>query len=290
MFDVRRYLGMNSWAGLITMISDRTYLNLTPETCTLAKLESLGGLATRVTINTNRSTSSAQLLPPLPKVLEYTYTRLDPNVFFRTMSKALKVDGLRLPTTTEAIVTRLGQIMGVVFDIDDFEQKEVNAYGVVTLVSKPESLRWVGSLNVTLVSNLQRPLGSVITNPSSPEVFKPMGQTGRVADFVYAATLDMTPFRYDLLALLNAPNSLTGAHLCTVLKRATGHDWVLQDAPAPYNICTNNRLGQVEFEVLYSGPPISPYTLRKDKRKLVVLRLDKTRCTALSGNLLLHYD
>jgi hypothetical protein len=290
MFDVRRYLSMESWSGLITMISDRTYLNLVPETCTLAKLENLGGLNTRVTINTNRSTSAAQLMPPLPKVLEYTYTRLDPNVFFRTATTQLKVDGLRLPTNTQAILTRLGAVTGIAFDIDDFEEKEFTSYGVVSLISKPESLYWAGTLNLTLVSSLQRPLASVLTSKSSVDVFKPLGQTGRVADFVYMANHDFTPFRYEMLALINAPNSLAGERLCQILRKMTGNDWVFQDAPAAYNICVDNRLGELEFDVLYSGPPITPYTLRTDKRKLVVLRLDKTRCTALTGNLLLHYD
>lgn len=290
MFDVRRYLSMDSWPGLIAMISDRTYLNLVPETCTLASLESLGGLNTRVTINTNRSTSSAQLLPALPKVLEYTYTRLDPNVFFRVSSGPLQIDGLRLPTTTQAILTRLGEVTGIHFDIDDFEEKEVTSYGVTVLTSKPESLFWAGTLNATIVSSLQKPLASALTQKSSPEVFRPLGLTGRVADFVYMANHDFTSYRYDLLALINAPNSLAGERLCQVLKKVTGNDWVFQDTPAPYNICTNNRLGRLEFEVLYSGPPITPYTLRMDKRKLIVLRLDQTRCTALTGNLLLHYD
>lgn len=290
MFDVRRYLSMDPWAGLITMISDRTYLNLEPTTCTLKTLESLGGLDTRVVIETNRSTSSAQLMPPLPKELEYLFTRLDPDSFFRTATEDLLVDQLRLPTNTQDILNRITAITGAVFAIDDFEQQEVASYGEVILVATPNSLRWVGQLKLTLVNSLQRNVATALTVKSSPTVFRPLGMTGRVADFVYAATHDFTQYRYDLLAVLNSPNGVSAERLCQVLKEVTGNPWVCQDAPAPYNICSDVRLGQVEYEILYSGLPIKPYTLRTDRRNVIVLRLDQTRCTALAGSLLLHYD
>jgi hypothetical protein len=290
MFDVRRYLSMEPWTGLITMISDRTYLNLEPYNCKLVTLESLGGLDTRVVIETNRSTSSAQQLPALPKQLEYLFTRLDPNSFFRTVSEDLLVDQLRLPTNTQAILDRIQALYGVVFDIDDFEPVEVTNYGAVTLQSKPASLRWVGPLTLTVVNSLQQALTTALTMKSSPTVFRPLGMAGRIADFVYAAAHDFTAYRYDLLALLNSPNGVGVERLCQVLKEVTGQVWVCQDDPAPYNICSAVRLGRPEYEILYSGRPIKPYTLRTDKRNLIVLRLDQTRCTALAGSLLLHYD
>ena len=158
MFDVRRYMGMDPWLALVTLISDRTYLNLEPNNCELLELESLGGLATRVVIGTNHGNSSAQLLPPLPKQLEYTFDRLNPDSFFRTADEALVVVGLTLPTNTQAILDRLSVQKEVVFDPDDFESVEVTSFGSVTLTSKPQSLRWVGTLTLTLANTLQRPL------------------------------------------------------------------------------------------------------------------------------------
>ncbi|ARV77299.1 virion structural protein [Pseudomonas phage Noxifer] len=290
MFDVHRYLSMDPWAGLITMISDRTYLGLEPTTCTLASMEDLGGLSTRITINTNRGESSAQLMEPLPKQLEYTFTRLDPNAYYKTGTTPLLVDNLRLPTNTEAILQRLSVIKGDVFDVDDFEQVDVTAYGVVTIQSKPDSLRWKGPLTLTVTNSLQRSLATALSVKSSPEVFKPLGMVGRTADFVYAADHDFSQYRYDLKAMVNSPNGLGAERLQWILRKVTGNDWVFQDESAPYNFCCDKRLGELEFEVMYSGPPITPYTLRMNKRNLVVLRLDQTRCTALTGFLLLHYD
>ncbi|MNC18180.1 hypothetical protein D3C87_1176230 [compost metagenome] len=290
MFDVRRYLSMEPWLGLVTMISDRTYLNLEPTNCSLESLVSLGGLVTKVTIGTNRSTSSAQLLPELPKLLEYTFTRLNPNSFFRTSVEPLVIDNLTMPTSTQAILDRLSALTGVVFDIDDFEQLDVPNFGTATLVSKPTSLRWVGSLAVTLVNTRQRTLASALTVKSSPAVFRPLGQTGRVADFVYCAAHNFTPFRYDLGALIDSPNGVLPQRLAFILKQVTGDDWKCQDAPTQWNICTKLKSGLPTFEIIYAGPPIKLYTLRTDKRSVIVLRIDQTRCTGLSGLLLLHYD
>ena len=290
MFDVRRYLSMEPWLGLVTMISDRTYLNLEPTNCSLEALVSLGGLATQVTIGTNRSTSSAQILPELPKLLEYTFTRLNPNSFFRTATEALVIDNLTMPTNTQAILDRLSALTGVVFDIDDFEQLDVPNFGTATLVSKPTSLRWVGSLSVTLVNTRQRSLASALGVKSSPSVFRPLGQVGRVADFVYCAEHDFTPYRYDMDALIDSPNGLTPKRLVTILAQVTGDIWWCFDAPNTWNICTGVKDGVNLYEILYAGPPIKAYTTRTDKRRLIVLRIDPVRCTGFSGSLLLHYD
>jgi hypothetical protein len=290
MFDVRRYLSMDPFLGLVTMISDRTYLSLEPANCSLEALVSLGGLATKVTIRTNRSTSSAQILPALPKLLEYTYTRLDPDSFFRTATETLVIDGLTMPTTGQAILDRLSVLTGVVFDIDDFEQLEVSNYGNATLVSKPTSLRWVGSLKVSLVNTLKRTLASALNVKSAPLVFRSLGQVGRVADFVYGARYDFTKVRYDMGALIDSPNGVTPQRLANVLLQVTGDDWRCQDAPSTWNLCTKLKGIVPTFEILYAGPPIKLYTPRTDKRNLIVLRIDATRCTALAGSLLLHYD
>lgn len=290
MFDVRRYMGMDPWLALVTLISDRTYLNLEPNNCELLELESLGGLATRVVIGTNRGNSSAQLLPPLPKQLEYTFDRLNPDSFFRTADEALVVVGLTLPTNTQAILDRLSVQKEVVFDPDDFESVEVTSFGSVTLTSKPQSLRWVGTLTLTLANTLQRPLATALAVKSSPTVFRSLGGVARTLDIVYAAEHDFTMYRHDMAALLDSPNGLGIPRFTRVLKEVTGQDWVCQSTPAQYNLCSKVIDSQPLWEILYSGPPIKRYTTRTDKRNLIVLRLDQTRCTGLTGALLLHFD
>lgn len=290
MFDVRRYMGMEPWAGLITMISDRTYLNLEPAACTLEALESLGGLSTKVTISTNRSTSPANLLPPLPKTLEYTFDRLDPALFFRTGATPVLIDGLRLPINTEAIVQRLGEFKGINFDVDDFEQIEVTEYGEVVLQSKPDSLRWVGQLPVTLVNSNQRQLSDALVIKSVSSVFRSLGGTGRVLDIIYSAEHDFTTYRADMKAMLKSPNGIDTLRLLNILRWVTGDTWVCQDSPAQFNLCVDLVDSVPTWEILYAGRPVERFTPRTDKRNLIVLRIDTTRCTGLSGALLLHYD
>lgn len=290
MFDTRRYLTLTPWEGLVTLISDRTYLNLVPANCTLLGLVSEGGVTTRVTLGTHRSTSSANLLPALPREIEYTYERLDPAVFFRTATSALQVTGLRLPTTTDLILKAVTAKTGVVFGVDDFEHFEVDAYGVVTLTARPESLRWVGTLPVTVVSNLVLPLATALTYKSSPSVFLSLGSVGKRPGFLYAAGHDYTEHRATLEAMANSPNGVINQRVCTMLKAVTGDDWVARATAHAFNICSFVLDGVPGYRVLYAGAPTTRYTQRTDKRKLLVLELDPTRCTGVSGSLLLHYD
>lgn len=290
MFDVRRYLSMDPWRGLVTMISDRTYIDLIPSNCELVSLESLGGLATRATISTNRGKSSAQLLKALPSELTYLYNRLDPNEFFRTSLEALNIDGLSLPISTSDILQRITEQKGIVFDAEDFEYVEFTAFGSLSLISKPESLRWVGLLDLTLVNTNNKPLSVALVNKSSPDVFRSLGATGRIMDIVYFYNHDFTQYRQDMAALIDSPNGLSKERLGQILKEVTGDNWVCKTSVEPFNFCTDVVAGAPVYQILYVGPPILTYTQRTDKRNLIVLRLNQLRSTALTGAILLHYD
>lgn len=291
MFETERYLKLDPWTGLITMISDRTYQSLEPTHCKLHRLTRLGQLATEVVVHSHRSTSPVNLLPPLPKELIYTYNRLDPEAFFDTQANPYVIDTLTVPTTTDQILAEITKRSGIVFNVDDFIGQPVDQYGSFTLTSLPQSLRWSGSLTITLAPAASPELSDVLTIKSSGDIFRRLSESpDRVMDFIYNAGHDYTTYRYALEAMIDSPNGLKPERLVQILKDVTGDPWVCVDPPSQYNCCVDVIDGLPVYRIDYAGPPILRYTPRTDKRRLIVLSLDESRCSGLSGRLLLHYD
>lgn len=287
MFNTADYLGNEPWEGLIRMISDRTYLSLKPSHCHLQSLTALEGLRTQVTFTTNRSHSPSNILSPLPKVMEFIYTRLDPAQYIGTYT----VGTLKVPTDTTAILAELTKLTGITFNLDDFEAQAVEDYGLVTLTSKPSSLRWVGSFTVNLINQLTKPLPTVITQASLGNVFLvPSATDTRQVDTIYFSNTDFTPHRALVRSLGQSPNGLHDNRLAVLLQDVTGDPWVCSTEPSEFNLASQVIDGVPRSRILYTGAPVMRYTTRTDKRSLVVLALDETLCTGLKGRILIHYD
>lgn len=287
MFSTADYLGNEPWAGLIRMISDRTYLSLHPSHCELVSLTALEGLKTRVRFTTRRSSSATNILPSLPSELTFDYTRLDPAQYIGTRT----IRGLKVPTDTTALLKALTQQTGITFNIDDFEAFDITDYGQVTLISKPSSLRWVGSFTVNLVNDTALALPGQITQASLGNVFLvPSTTDTRQVDTIYFSNTDFTKHRDLLRSLGNSPNGVHDDRLAVIFEDITGDPWTCSTEPSAFNLASEVFDGVPRSRILYTGAPVARYTTRTDKRSLVVLALDETLCTGLKGRILIHYD
>lgn len=287
MFETRDYLSNDPWTGLIRMISDRTYQGLNPSHCYLVELETVTGLQTQITIRTHRSKAQGNLLPEVPDELTFTYSRLDPSTYLGSRT----VGTLKVPTNTMTILAEITKQTDITFDLDDFEAFEVTEYGQVELVSKPESLRWIGSFTIDLENHISIPLGDGIIQDNLGDVFiTPSASDSRKVDTLYFSNDDFTVYRYVLNALVDSPNGVDLDRLAFVMEKITGDPWKASITPSEFNICSLVENGRPQIQILYSGLPVVRYTTRTDKRRVIVLALDESLCTGLKGRILLHYD
>lgn len=108
-----------------------------------------GGGRTEVEISVRRRLSGDDSLP-FPGTLAFRYNRLDVD-----FNLGGQLNGYRpeMPTSTQALLDELTRRTGIRFELDDFILEDIirsNAAPYI-LKAKPNSLRWVGSLEITLI-------------------------------------------------------------------------------------------------------------------------------------------
>lgn len=147
-FNTAKLLTYHPYPALLLMTNQALGLNLNPNQVTVKKIESLGGVKTRVTLGyyDDQSLSTRQRYTGDGTVI---YSRIDAYTFLE--SRELKVR-VPTPTSTLDVLAELSRMTGIVFDRYDFEQAPVFGDSVV-LVASPTSLRWVGRARVSLIAD-----------------------------------------------------------------------------------------------------------------------------------------
>jgi len=284
-FSTAEYLTLDPWTALIRLINDHLYLQLEPRQAKLLKFTPKGNRALEVVINANRGTSNQNILPSLAPVT-VTYNRLVLSSWFNKAGGYTLTD-LPLPFTTADVMTRLGG-SAVVFDVDDFVQETYRSYplGSITINAGPKSLRWEGSLTVTVTNTLKLDL-ALFNGTEVPEAFDyPDGDGSKAQGYFYLNPFDFSEYREVLKPLGKYANTLDGDELAVILSTVSGETWASEPTPQVRNLAT---LSGMPYKVVYNGPAMERYTARTDLASVIILELDETLCTGVTGGLRLHY-
>jgi hypothetical protein len=109
----------------------------------------VGEIRTEVEISVRRRLSGSDDLP-FAGQLAFRFNRLDVEA---TLSGSLTGYRPPMPTSTQVLLDELTRRTGIKFDLEDFILEDIirNNAAPYLLKAKPESLRWVGDLEVTLL-------------------------------------------------------------------------------------------------------------------------------------------
>lgn len=135
----------------------------------------IGGIRTEVEVSVRRRLSGIDGLP-FAGQLAFRFNRLDVE-----MTLSGKLTGFRppMPTSTQVLLDELTRRTGIKFELEDFILEDIirsNAAPYL-LKAKPESLRWVGDLEVTLIDLIDLSTyvpGGVVPNQNTLKFVSPV--------------------------------------------------------------------------------------------------------------------
>lgn len=259
-------LKMSPHGAIVRMINDRNHTFFDGgETGSLVISPPLdeGGIRTEVEISVRRRLSGSEQLP-FGGSLAFRYNRLDVE---NTLSGKLTGYRPAMPTSTQVLLDELTRRTGIKFDLEDFVLEDIirsNAAPYV-LKAKPESLRWIGQMEITLIDLVD--LSTYLPGglPGSQQTLK--FQSPAISTKTNQPYLNVTPLRADRKALqLNSPITSPSHPLKLFLDKAVGplgqflHDstspWVVSSSATPYNLM--NAALVSTGEVLAGQNPLAP--------------------------------
>lgn len=292
MFMTRDYLKVDPWTAIIEMINNEYGSELYPNSTQLLSIESLGGLSTKITIKTNISKSKSNTMPEVELPEYFVYDRIDLKTLFKGGPQYV-MSNTRLPLSTFQVAGLLDRKNDVTFSITDLVPDQFDRFATpYKLVALEESLRFVGEVSFSFENTLKYNLTASPTKLEFPTANTwQIGNDGTKITGNYLFTgYDFTKYRDDLIpekahSVYSNPNRLRG-----MIKTITGQDWVLDGNPANNNLCYEIAEGAPSAKVLYNGAVDPAYTSRTDISYVLVLALSSTRCSNVSGYLLIHYN
>ena len=292
MYVTRDYLKTTPWESIIDMINDACFTQLFPGSTKLKEFESLGGTKTRIVISFNRSKASGNLLPEVA-LDTYTYDRLDLTSFFHQV-QVLEVGDVRLPYSSVRITELLSELNDIIFDMDDFEHVEYNSFDQeFILKANKDSLRFVGFLRIKLVNTLKADLSS-FSLTEFPDLGKPdniaKGDINLINGTYYITGYDFTEHREYLRHQTKDSVFPDPKRMASILSAVTNKPWTVEKVPTPHNIAYMEDFGVLRFKVIYNGPVLPRYSLRRDIQNVLVIALNETLCPDVLGEIRIHYN
>lgn len=161
MADNEKLLKLDPHGALVNIINDenRTIFNGgTGGELEFSDVRDAGGVRTTVKVSVRDRYSHADSVPA-PGELDFTYNRLD---VLSNLGGFLSGWRPTLPTSTWEILKELTNRTGLVFYKEDFIQEDIIRQNAAPylLKAQPDSLRWTGSMSLTLVDLID--LGSYL--------------------------------------------------------------------------------------------------------------------------------
>lgn len=134
--------------ALVDIVNFYNSTTIDPEAVNVTQPESLGGRRTRVVLSAPPRASAVEI-PLYSGSKPFEFNRLDLAEFFAPVTIQAE---LSYPATTYSILDHLTQRFGFVFDEEDFYIEDIPGIGAgtYTLRAHPNSLRWVGSIDIDL--------------------------------------------------------------------------------------------------------------------------------------------
>lgn len=281
MYITRDYLKQSGWVGICDLIANHTNRTVVPGSTELLDLQLINSSDVSITIKRNGST-----------IETYRYKRLDLSEFFRSAT-VLGIPNIQLPLNTYQVMTEIGRVNNITFDLEDFEIETLTTYDrTYTIKAKPTSLRFYGEMQVRLLPNLIEDI-SGYTKVLQPDTYAlPNVNTNpKKANGIYYVTgYDFTEHRELLKVIQVDKPKPPGKKLAAILEKVTGFKFTLSTDPKEKNLYMDAVLGIPTYRVAYNGVVLPRYTNRTDIENVLVLNLSPTYCTDIVGHLLIHYN
>lgn len=183
-------------------------------------------------------------------------------------------------TSTHAILPSLNRRYGLNLateDVVNLPSVQLSGYRMVTLRATPESLGWIGELEIGVVEGdlllethlTERTLGGL--NYPTDDITRPF------AHFYSYWRSFSDHYEYLKEVVVGDP---IGLDIVSIMNDVTGDPWV--------------GSGVLEFslegaEITFAGPSDQYLGANTDYDRVVVIALDAVKCTGMSGSLILHH-
>jgi len=242
----------------------------------------VSGKTTKVTLTTRKSASKLDEIP-YQGTLDFTYERLPLDEQFAGVLTSFRP---QLPCSTQTVLDELTRLTGQQFYLDDIVHEEIDRSNAAPYVlkAKSESLRWIGSLTVTLIDlidlndffddnlefGLTPRLGSFNT---TPQLTSPVD--------VYP-TLNATHVKHLLPKLVLNENAQEVPEFVEFVKRTVPvpgqavdfatSPWHVSATPGPFNLYNAKVRNKAEVMTGVNR-------MNSDLNRAVVIELSPTHCT-----------
>jgi hypothetical protein len=153
-------LKMHPLDALRTMITDQIKTPLKASYLKVEKPVSLGGLSTSVSVSLDKSRAPVSLWDRVDTVI-FTYDRLDLSTFTTGLSLSVAAE---LPSTPAVLMDNLFYKYGIRNGKSDFADDTYTALGHATVIASPDSWRWVGEIDCSIIQLGLEISGRVLVN------------------------------------------------------------------------------------------------------------------------------
>lgn len=280
-------LSLSPIEALVRMVNDQNGTNFLLDSFTAGVPTQIGDTTTQVTLTPKPKANPFDFQAIQTPPITLTYDRLDLNVFLRNV---LNNYNPTLPLSTQNVLNEITSLIGQEFYIDDILLTEVtrdngNAYA---LTAKPESLRFVGSIVLDLIT--LTPISTLIASTALTGVddetavlFSLTASTPYLNATDFRSTAgeftpgDLAQNKADLVTLFNA----------VVPDPSTNDDfneapWHVNTTPGPFNLYGSSVVGYG------SGLNVNPAIPTLETA--LIVNLDGTHCTNFtSGHVVIPY-
>lgn len=274
--NTEELLVMTPADALVAMVNYENRTAFRPGAFDISELLVLSGTTTQVLMTSRRPWADLDVVPD-PGSFLFVYERLNVADHFASVLGSYRP---LMPTSTQALLDEITARTGQQFYPDDFELDYIDRDNAdpYTLRAKPESLRWVGSISITLgdYPDLSTYLADATSQP-----FGQVSQTLALATQpISFSTINATSQR-KLFPMINVnERAQNNTYIVTLLNQvigqspeyvqATTHPWTVSTTPGPYNLYNARVVSKTQAYVHPNNPMLDT---------AIVIDLDLAYCT-----------
>lgn len=228
--------------------------------------------------NTSLLITAKDLNTPYDGFVTVRYRRLPLSDLTTLVSLSLKANGV---TNTLQVAELLNAAYGLNLTTDDIVTSPValtNGAGTVTLVAKPNSLGWIGQVDVTLALG-SFDLADYVTVTNLAGLPYPENDLTKPFAWGYSYWRDCSSIYQTLQAAFTGDTNAQ-TDLAVALSQLTGDTWSATAA---------QRYSLLGASVVYAGLTKGRTDINDSYSHVVIVQLDSNNSLGLNGKLTLHY-
>jgi hypothetical protein len=266
--------------ALVSLLNEYNGVDIHPDHVEFSNIKPLVGRRTKVTVTPKRNVNPF-VKNPYTGLKEIVYNRLDLSVLFQPYT--LKFD-IPLPASTHVVIGLITELTGFVLEEDEFELEFINPYNAspYLLKAKPDSLRWVGSVEVELVHREE--LSDIVTKTDLGTLWK-IGSTPK--RFIGLDQFTSDGYLYGRVLSQIGPDSVVNIEpdIIARLFPNTPGEWVREEYLGEFNNLHGAKLIYNGYKQQYPSNQYNDATTRT-----LALELDPALNDYYVGRLVIHYN